>query len=361
MAMVKLNTFHWHITDSHSFPMEIKSRPQLYKSGAYSSNKIYTHTDISNVVKYARKLGIRVMPEFDAPAHVGEGWQNSNLTVCFNAQPWMEYCEEPPCGQLNPIANEVYDVLEDIYKEMFDLFDPDVFHMGGDEVSIKCWNSSSKITNWMKLQGWNLDEADFIRLWDHFQSKSLGRIQHLMRNKQIPIILWSSKLTQLPYLDNYLNNSTYIIQIWTKGNDVQVKNILSRGFNIIISNYDALYFDCGAPSWVSDGHNWCSPYNGWKTVYNNRLENIAGNHIARVLGAEAAVWSEKIDEHTLGQRLWPRASALAERLWTNPSNDWRIAEARLLLHRQQLIENGIAADVIQPEWCLQNQNQCTIH
>lgn len=47
MAMVKLNTFHWHITDSHSFPMELKSQPELYKLGAYSPRKVYTHEDIA--------------------------------------------------------------------------------------------------------------------------------------------------------------------------------------------------------------------------------------------------------------------------------------------------------------------------
>ncbi|XP_005185491.1 chitooligosaccharidolytic beta-N-acetylglucosaminidase [Musca domestica] len=360
MAMVKLNTFHWHITDSHSFPLEVKARPELYKLGAYSPRKVYTHQDIEDIVEYGRVRGIRVMPEFDAPAHVGEGWQHKNMTACFNAQPWKDYCVEPPCGQLDPTVDEMYSVLEDIYREMFDLFKPDVFHMGGDEVSVNCWNSSEQIRNWMtSKQGWGLQESDFIRLWGYFQTHALERVDKVAGEK-VPITLWTSHLTDVPYLDDYLDKERYIIQIWTTGMDPKVTDILKRGFRVIVSNYDALYFDCGGAGWVTDGNNWCSPYIGWQKVYENRMENISGDYVPLVMGAEAAIWSEQIDEHTLDQRFWPRASALAERLWSNSKDTWRQAEPRMLVHRERLVENGIAAEALQPEWCLQNQNECPI-
>ncbi|XP_073843380.1 beta-hexosaminidase 1 [Musca autumnalis] len=361
MAMVKLNTFHWHITDSHSFPLEVKSRPELYKLGAYSPRKVYSHEDIAEIVEYGRVRGIRVMPEFDAPAHVGEGWQHKNMTACFNAQPWKDYCVEPPCGQLDPTVDEMYSILEDIYQEMFDLFKPDVFHMGGDEVSVNCWNSSEQIRNWMtSKQGWGLQESDFIRLWGHFQTKALERVDKVSGGEKVPITLWTSHLTDVPYLDDYLDKERYIIQIWTTGMDPKVTDILKRGFRVIVSNYDALYFDCGGAGWVTDGNNWCSPYIGWQKVYENRMERIAGDYVPLVMGAEAAIWSEQIDEHTLDQRFWPRASAMAERLWTDSKDSWRQAEPRMLVHRERLVENGIAAEALQPVWCLQNQNECPI-
>ncbi|XP_037941459.1 chitooligosaccharidolytic beta-N-acetylglucosaminidase [Teleopsis dalmanni] len=360
MAMVKLNTFHWHITDSHSFPLEIKSQPDLYKLGAYTPRKVYTHEEVADVVEYGRIRGIRVMPEFDAPAHVGEGWQHKNMTACFNAQPWKDYCVEPPCGQLDPTVDELYPVLEDIYREMYELFKPDIFHMGGDEVSTKCWLSSERITKWMTEKGWTLEDADFLRLWGYFQTKALERVDNVFKDQKVPIILWTSHLTDVPYIDDYLDKDRYIIQIWTTGFDTKVQDILKRGFRVIVSNYDALYFDCGGAGWVSDGNNWCSPYIGWQKVYQNSLEKIAGDYSSLVLGAEATIWSEQIDEHTLDSRLWPRASALAERLWTNPEQNWRQAEPRMLLHRERLVENGIAAEALQPEWCLQNENNCPV-
>ncbi|EDV95872.1 chitooligosaccharidolytic beta-N-acetylglucosaminidase [Drosophila grimshawi] len=360
MAMVKLNTFHWHITDSHSFPLEVSKRPELSKLGAYTPSKVYTHADVEDIVEYGRERGIRVMPEFDSPAHVGEGWQHKNMTACFNAQPWMQYCVEPPCGQLDPTVDDMYNVLEDIFSDMFKLHNPDVFHMGGDEVSVSCWNSSETIRNWMLKRGWGLTEADFMRLWGHYQEEALKRVDRVANTTNTPVIMWTSKLTNAPYIDDYLDPSRYIIQIWTEGHDKVIQEILKRGYRIIVSNYDALYFDCGGAGWVTGGNNWCSPYIGWQKVYQNSLTKIAGDYEHHVLGAEAAIWSEQIDEYTLDNRFWPRASALAERLWSNPTEGWRQAESRMLLHRERLVENGIGAEALQPEWCLQNENECPV-
>lgn len=75
MAMSKLNTLHWHITDSHSFPYVSRTWPNFSRYGAYSANKVYTDKDIKEIVGFGLVRGVRVIPEFDAPAHVGEGWQ----------------------------------------------------------------------------------------------------------------------------------------------------------------------------------------------------------------------------------------------------------------------------------------------
>lgn len=165
------------------------------------------------VYQYAYVRGVIVLPEFDAPAHVGEGWQQKNVTACYNAQPWSKFCVEPPCGQLDPSKDALYPILEDIYREYYELFhDPDVFHMGGDEVSHACWNTSSEIQNFMKERGWNLQEADFMKLWNHFQSNALERLDKVAKRK-VPIIMWTSHLTQVPYVDQYLDKSRYIIQV----------------------------------------------------------------------------------------------------------------------------------------------------
>uniref|UniRef100_A0A336MGX8 Beta-hexosaminidase n=1 Tax=Culicoides sonorensis TaxID=179676 RepID=A0A336MGX8_CULSO len=361
LALVKMNTFHWHITDSHSFPVIFKSVPELAQLGAYSPQQVYTESDVKDIVQYARIRGVRVIPEFDAPAHVGEGWQNTGLTACFNAQPWQKYCVEPPCGQLDPTKEKLYDVLEKIYSDFVDYFSPvdTIFHMGGDEVSTDCWNSSTDITNYMKAQGWGLEKSDFMKLWGDFQENALERWDRVAKT-HVPIILWTSHLTEMPYLEKYLNNERYIIQIWTKGDDPKVQTLLESGFKLIISNYDALYLDCGFAGWVTDGNNWCSPYIGWQKVYANDLKDIGGSYSSQILGAEAALWSEQADEYTLDGRLWPRVSALAERLWSDPKTSWRDAESRLLVHREQLVQHGVQPELLQPQWCLQNEDQCPL-
>lgn len=116
MAASKLNRFHWHISDTQSFPFVSKSNLKLSQLGAYSRTEVYTHSDVAELVTYAAVRGIRIVPEFDAPAHVGEGWQDSGFLVCFNAQPWSAHCLEPPCGQFDPTKPELYDALESKYK-----------------------------------------------------------------------------------------------------------------------------------------------------------------------------------------------------------------------------------------------------
>lgn len=127
-----------------------------------------------------------------------------------------------------------------------------------------------------------------------------------------------------------------------------------------MSNYDALYFDCGFGAWVGEGNNWCSPYIGWEKVYKNNITNFDWKYRSQIIGAEAAIWSEQIDDQILDGRLWPRLSSLAERLWADPTTSWREAESRMLIHRERLVENGIAAEMLQPQWCLQHEGQCII-
>nr|CAH7737714.1 unnamed protein product [Callosobruchus chinensis] len=362
MGASKLNTFHWHITDSHSFPYVSKSRPELTKYGAYSPSKVYTDKDIKDVIKYATVRGIRVLPEFDAPAHVGEGWQNTGLVTCLNWQPWASYCVEPPCGQLDPTKDEVYNVLEDIYGDMIEQFQPDIFHMGGDEVNFDCWKSTPNIVEWMQMKGLNVTmEKDWIQLWTYFQNNALERL-YKKAGREIPAIMWTSRLTDAKYLTTALPKDRYIVQIWTLGSDAQVGALLENGYKVILSNYDALYFDCGFAGWVTNGNNWCSPYIGWQKVYTNTPEKIAGpTKKQQVLGEEAALWTEQADSASVDTRLWPRGAALAEAVWTAPANpSWEAAEQRFLVHRERLLELGINADAIEPEWCLQHEENCRI-
>ncbi|KAI4469177.1 beta-hexosaminidase [Holotrichia oblita] len=358
MALSKLNTFHWHITDSHSFPYVSKSRPILSKLGAYSPRKVYTPEMVADIVEYGLVRGIRVLPEFDAPAHVGEGWQDTGFVTCFNKQPWYQYCVEPPCGQLDPTQEGLYDYLEGIYQDMIDQFNPDIFHMGGDEVSLGCWNSTPSIVSWMEeTKGWGTEEEDFMKLWDVFQSKALERYNKIS-GKEVPIIMWTSTLTKPEYIKQYLPNDKYIIQIWTTGTDDHVKELLDKNYRVIFSNYDALYFDCGSAGWVTDGQNWCSPYIGWQKVYGNSPKVLAGDKVKLVLGAEAALWTEQVDDSSVDAKLWPRAAAMAERLWAEPQESWRAAEQRMLVHRERLMKRGILAESLEPEWCMQNENNC---
>ena len=266
---------------------------------------MYRPEDVEGIVHYAMVRGIKVLPEFDAPAHVGEGWQWGDkyglgqLALCVNKEPWTQYCVEPPCGQLNPVNDNIYPILGNIYKDMSELFRSDVFHMGGDEVKMDCWNETEEIVDWLKLRGMSNDKEGFLDLWSYFQNKSLTRLDEAYGNQQ-PVILWTSGLTEEGHTDKYLDPKRYIIQIWTNETDPSIAELYTKGYKLIMSNFDAWYLDCGYGAWVGDGlNNWCSPYIGWQKVYQNSPRRIITNfnltyNEEQVLGGEAALWSEQV-------------------------------------------------------------------
>lgn len=362
MALVKLNVFHWHITDSQSFPMEFKAFPEFSRIGAYHPRKVYTTDMIRDVVDYGRQRGVRVMPELDFPAHVAEGWQNSNLMVCYDEQPWSKFCAGPPCGQLDITNEALYPVLEQMYEEANAVFEvTDLFHMGGDEVKNSCWNTSEAIQEHILAQGWDLEsDKTFTGLWAQFQRRVKEQYKGI--NAGARMILWTSTLTEADVVDAYLERDDYVVQVWTSGTgaDSHVPHLLAKGYDLIMSNYDAFYLDCGFGSWVSTGNNWCSPYKAWHQVYNNNLRVMAGDKAGQILGGEACLWASISAEHTLDSRLWPRASALAERLWTEPEENYRHVENRILLHRHYLTLFGIQAESIEPDWCMMHDKQCPV-
>ena len=238
----------------------------------------------------------------------------------------------PPCGQLDPTIDGLYEVLYNIYKETFELFEqPDIYHMGGDEVTSSCWKMKESIVDWMTEMEWGQEESDFHKLWGYFQKKALEKLYEVS-DRKTKAILWTSTLTEI-YADEYLGKDDYIIHIWTNSTNPQIMDLLEKGYDLIMSNYDSFYLDCGFGSWVKTGNNWCTPYKPWHAFYNNNLEKIAGEYKSQILGGEGCLWSSLNDEYSLDSRLWPRLSALGERLWAEPDTNYRDAEDRILLHR----------------------------
>ena len=76
-----MNVFHWHITDTQSFPLHLSSLPEFSRYGAYSPDKVYTPQQVRDLVTYARERGVRVIPELDAPAHVGKIYLSSRIDI----------------------------------------------------------------------------------------------------------------------------------------------------------------------------------------------------------------------------------------------------------------------------------------
>ncbi|XP_044020728.1 probable beta-hexosaminidase fdl isoform X2 [Aphidius gifuensis] len=366
MAASKLNTFHWHISDSQSFPYDSKIFPQMARWGAFSKDEIYTPDDIKDIVYYAKIRGIRILIEIDSPAHAGEGWQWGNdygfgeLSLCVNQEPWSSYCGEPNCGQLNPINEYSYRVLESLYKELLDITEVrDIIHIGGDEVNLDCWSQYSSITTAMQT----MNITDLHSLWGDFEMKIHQRI--IRANRDInpkKVIIWSSPLTKRPWLTTYFDKKIHVIQSWGGSNWPETGDLLDDGYQVILSHVDAWYLDCGFGKWREIGEAACGEYRTWQTVYNHRPWKDYPNAGHLILGGEVALWSEQIGKNSLGPRLWPRASAFAERLWSDlPTNSFVTEEniyTRLSSHMDLLKSRGIKTEAMWPQWCSQNPGKC---
>lgn len=246
MGMSKLNTLHWHMTDQHSFPYFSRTWPNMTRFGAYSPSKVYTAEDIKEIKDFGIYHGVRVIPELDAPAHVGEGWQwIDDALICYREIFWTNHCPAPPCGQLNPLNEKVYEVLEGLYKDLLKDFDPDVFHLGGDQVNKNCWQSSQAIRRWANSTDLNLEDKMFFKLWNKFQARAYLKLKAANGGKDKQAILWTSDLTKKNNLDQF-DNKNYIIQNWNSKDDTKtVSDLINAGFRVIFSHYDVHFLDCG--------------------------------------------------------------------------------------------------------------------
>jgi beta-hexosaminidase Fdl len=121
------------------------------------------------------------------------------------------------------------------------------------------------------------------------------------------------------------------------------------------------------PNCFISGEPACSPYRTWQTVYKHRpwdRMRLTAVQLKQILGGEACLWTEQVDESTLDSRLWPRAAALGERLWSDPSDEHesdpvqKDTFSRMSVFRNRLVQLGIQAEPIFPKYCAQNQDEC---
>ncbi|KAH9641693.1 hypothetical protein HF086_005139 [Spodoptera exigua] len=328
MAANKMNVFHWHVTDSHSFPLESTRVPQFTRYGAYSAEEIYSAEEVRELIQYAQVRGVRVVIEIDSPAHAGNGWQ------------W---------GPLNPANPQVYRVLADLYRDIADALPaPALLHVGGDEVYIQCWNQTEEIIDYMKTKNYDPTTNGFLKLWSEFHEKALAAWDEVMQAVQTPkqpVMIWSSDLTQPQWINTHLSKERYIIEVWEPVNSQLLHKLLGMGYKTVSVPKDIWYLDHGF--WG------ITKYSNWRKMYAHVLPRDDN-----MLGGEVAMWTEYLDEQALDTRIWPRAAAVAERLWSDPTSDVLAAEMRMQRQRARLIKRGLRADAISPAWCSQHDSRC---
>merc|ERR1740117_2326486 len=159
LPYAKLNVLHWHMSDTQSYPFQVKSYPKLWDA-SWSKQERYMQADIADMVEYARMRGVRVMVEFDMPGHAGS-WCTGYPEVCPSAT-----CNQP----LNVANNATFDLITSVLKECTGgkastkgnpsgLFPDNFIHLGGDEVRTDCWTKTPAIKAWLDKQGMSADDG----------------------------------------------------------------------------------------------------------------------------------------------------------------------------------------------------------
>jgi len=312
MEAVKLNVLHWHLSDNQGFRVESKVFPKLQALG--SDGQFYTQTEIRDVIAYARDRGIRVVPEFDMPGH-STSWFVGYPQLASAPGP---YAIERHFGifdpAMDPTREQTYRFLDRFIGEMARLFPDAYFHIGGDEVNGKQWDANPNIQAFMKAHGIGNDRA--------LQAYFTQRVEKLVAKHHKIMEGWDEILgADLP--------KDVVVQSW-RGQS-SLADAARSGYRGLLSF--GYYLDL---MWPASQHYAVDPMaDGTAT--------LTAEEASRILGAEACMWTEYVSPENFDFRVWPRAAAIAERLWSPESvQDVDSMYRRLGVLSWRLEANGLA-------------------
>lgn len=354
LAYNKMNRIHIHATDSQSWPLEIPSMPELHEKGAYAHGKTYSPSDLATIQQYAINRGIEPIIEIDMPGHFGiAALSHPEVVAGWDSAPWSSYCAEPPCGQIRLNEPSVDPFLDKLMDDILPRVSPysAYFHTGGDEVNFNMYNLDPTV-------GTN-DSAVIVPLLQKFVDKNHARV----RKAGLVPMVWE----EIPADYNITIGKDVLVQSWL--GDEAIAALTAEGYKVITSNYNYWYLDCGRGQWLNfapgadyDQYypflDWCSPYKGWRLIYSyDPRANLTAEQAKLVVGGELAAWSESIDDATIDDILWPRASAAGEVLWSAPKDRSQLEAApRLAEFRERMIARGIKSGTVHMPYCTQGGN-----
>lgn len=336
MASLKLNRFHWHLTDAPGWRLEIKRFPELTAVGATGDNtdpkrppRFYTQSEIREILAYARARHIMVIPEIELPAHATAAMRAYPNLSC-TGKPEFMYC----AGNDAAIR-----FLEQVLDETIALFDSPFIHIGGDECPKEIWKNCPKcqarkaangLKNEHELQSW------MIRHFDQYLAKKGRRL-----------LGWDE------ILEGGLAPGA-VVMSWRGLQGGQAAATL--GHDVVMSPQSYLYLDypqTAAPdrySYYRVRVNSCA-----RILAFNPMEGIPAANQQHILGLQGNLWSETVNDGPEAEwKLFPRAAAIAELAWSPAAKvSWAGFEARLPTIRARLQAMGLnVAPTTEPAWYL---------
>jgi hexosaminidase len=285
MAAVKMNVFHWHLTDDQGFRVESKKFPRLQQFG--SDGHYYTQAEIRHILNFARERGIRIVPEFDMPGHA-TSWVTGMPELATAPGPYqIERSWGVFVPLLDPTRESTYLFLDAFIGEMAALFPDPYFHIGGDEVDDTQWKNSARVQAFSREHGIH----NSVELHGYFN----GRVAALVKKHGKMMVGWDEVLRP------GLSKDT-VIQSW-RGQE-SLAEAARQGYRGVLSF--GYYLDYLEPAGI---HYANDPLSG-------QASQLTHEQASLILGGEACMWTEYMNFETVDSRIWPRAAAIAERLWS---------------------------------------------
>lgn len=370
MALCKMNLLHWHLGDSQSWPIEIESYPEMTKD-AYSKRETYSAEDVKELIKYAKERGIRVMPEVDLPGHSAAGWKqvDPEAVVCADSYWHGDTDEEHTAveavpGQLDIMYDGTYKMVENVYNDLSKIFDDNLFHVGMDELQTGCYNFSRPTMQWF--------DEDKSRTYHDLTQQWADRAMPIFEKpKNRRLMMWEDVVLSEDISVHNISKDL-VLQSWNEPS--HIKELAQKGYDVVVSSKDYLYLDTGYGQFFSNDPRYTTTinpdarqYKAWQRIYNfDFAANLTEEEHQHILGAEAALWSEQVDDAVLDLKAWPRAAALAELVWSgNRDSDGQkrttYLTQRIYNFREYLLANGINAAPLAPKYCLQHPHECDLY
>ena len=330
LASLKMNVFHWHLTDDDGWRIEIKSWPELTKKGAWRGKGcvlpasrgskedevyggFYTQEQIKEIVAYGLARNVNILPEIDVPGH-GLGVTASYPEIVCNTTDNSKSVQGIKRNVWCAGREKNFKMLDDIIRETAALFPFQYIHIGGDEVNKQYWKSCSRCKKLMKEKG--------FKHVGNIQNYFIRRMETIVRNHNRSMIGWNEIMH-----GGELEKDTAIMAWIGTGPGYHAAK---KGHPVIMSPGPYTYFDM-AQYPGERGHWWAGVVNTEKTYSFDPMSghNLKPNEIKNIFGVEGCLWSEYLNEpvNQVDFQTFPRLCALAEVAWT-PQSDRKWSEFR---------------------------------
>ena len=321
LAMLKFNNFHWHLTEDQGWRIEIEKYPELNNIGSFRDSTLighygdkprqfdksryggfYTKKEIKEIVKYANKRGINVIPEIEMPGHSQAAVASYPMLGCSGEQvgvaPLWGVFKEIYCSK-----NETFDFLEDIIDEVVELFPSKYIHIGGDEAPKINWKACGNCQNVIEREGLK-DEYEL-------QSYFITRMEKYINSKGKQIIGWDEILE-----GGLAPNATVMSWRGISGGIEAAK----MNHEVIMTPNAVCYLDHYQAKDTKKEPLAIGGYTPIEEIYNyepipSELDKSLHKYI---IGAQGNVWTEymKTSDH-VEYMVFPRILALSEVVWAD--------------------------------------------